>query len=135
MSSETRVTHFGGCHCGAVRFEVLAPPTVKITLCNCSVCVKKQLKCFTVKDKYFKIIRGSEHLSLYTFNTRQAKHYFCEICGVQSFYKPRSNPDGIGVVYYCVDPGTLQGHFQENTFDGQNWEECIKTVDPANFIV
>ncbi|PIO61116.1 hypothetical protein TELCIR_17369, partial [Teladorsagia circumcincta] len=39
--------------------------------------------------------QGEEYLTTYTFNTHRAKHKFCSICGVQSFYVPRSNPDSI----------------------------------------
>ena len=28
----------GGCHCGAVRFEVLAPDEIEAKECNCSIC-------------------------------------------------------------------------------------------------
>ena len=52
-------------------------------------------------------LQGAEHLTLYTFNTHQAKHTFCKICGVQSFYTPRSNPDGKGVAVHCLDAGTV----------------------------
>jgi len=41
-------------------------------------------------------LQGADKLTTYTFNTHQAKHTFCRTCGVQSFYQPRSNPDGYG---------------------------------------
>ena len=31
-----------------------------------------------------------------------SRHRFCSVCGVQSFYRPRSNPDGVGVVPHCI---------------------------------
>jgi hypothetical protein len=31
-------THTGGCHCGAVRFELDAPVDVVVQDCNCSIC-------------------------------------------------------------------------------------------------
>jgi hypothetical protein len=31
------ITHTGGCHCGRVRFEVLAPPRLEVLECNCSI--------------------------------------------------------------------------------------------------
>ena len=34
------VVHRGGCHCGAVAFEVSAPAVIEVLECNCSVCVK-----------------------------------------------------------------------------------------------
>ena len=60
-------------------------------------------------------------LSLYTFNTGVAKHYFCPICGVKPFYVPRSNPDGISINWRCVDHSTF-GDVAIEDFDGENWE-------------
>ena len=75
------------------------------------------------------LLQGAEHLSLYTFNTHQAKHTFCNICGVQSFYTPRSNPDGKGVAVHCLDAGTVN-NVTITTFDGQNWEKSMEE-DPS----
>ena len=52
------------------------------------------------------------------------KHHFCKTCGVQSFYKPRSNPNGVGITVYCIDDadkGVLR--LEKAGFDGQNWEQ------------
>ncbi|KAK9904606.1 hypothetical protein M0R45_000569 [Rubus argutus] len=46
-------------------------------------------------------------LTTYSFGTHTAKHTFCKVCGITSFYYPRSNPDGVAITYRCVDPGTL----------------------------
>ena len=67
-------------------------------------------------------------MSCYTFNTHKAKHTFCKICGVQSFYTPRSNPDGFGVAIHCLDDGTVK-KVNIVTFDGKNWEEAYSN-DP-----
>jgi len=34
------VTHRGGCHCGAVRFEADAAAYLMVQDCNCSICSK-----------------------------------------------------------------------------------------------
>jgi hypothetical protein len=34
------ITHSGGCHCGRVRFEVVAPAVLQVSDCNCSICAK-----------------------------------------------------------------------------------------------
>ncbi|OWF55119.1 centromere protein V-like [Mizuhopecten yessoensis] len=122
------VKHTGGCHCGAVRFEVMAPKSVHVYDCNCSICAKKQNRHFIVPESKFKLLQGAESITTYTFNTHQAKHMFCRVCGVQSFYKPRSNPDGYGVCPHCIDEGTMESVVVE-TFDGQNWESHIATTD------
>ncbi|XP_070573318.1 centromere protein V-like [Ptychodera flava] len=123
MSGEL-VKHVGGCHCGAVRFEVMAPGVVEVYDCNCSVCVKKQNRHFIVPNSRFKILQGEDNLTCYTFNTHVAKHTFCKTCGVQSFYSPRSNPDGKGIAIHCIDPGTVTGVSIVNV-DGENWEEWM----------
>ncbi|XP_055927742.1 centromere protein V-like [Argiope bruennichi] len=125
MEDNSLIRHIGGCHCGAVRFAALAPPKVRVCECNCSVCVKKQIKGFLVPAERFEILQGKDNLTEYTFNTGIAKHWFCKTCGVQSFYRPRSNPEGISVSIYCLDPGTVK-EVEKFTFDGQNWEEEMK---------
>ena len=63
----------------------------------------------------------AERLSEYNFGTGVARHLFCRRCGVQSFYHPRSNPDGVGVTLYCVDEGTI-ADVEIRKFDGRHWE-------------
>ena len=65
---------------------------------SCSICAMKSNLHFVVPSSKFRLIKGSESLQTYTFNTHKAKHMFCKICGVQSFYIPRSNPDGYGKI-------------------------------------
>lgn len=69
-------------------------------------------------------LQGQDDLTCYTFNTHQAKHLFCNTCGVQSFYRPRSNPDGYGVMPHCLDVGTVKD-IKVEFCDGQNWEKFI----------
>ncbi|XP_064620030.1 centromere protein V-like [Lineus longissimus] len=122
---EPEVTHFGGCHCGAVRFQVVAPAVLKVVICNCSICHMKQNKHFIVPKSKFTLCKGEDQLTTYTFNTHVAKHTFCRICGIQSFYTPRSNPDGVGITPHCLDSGTVKREDIES-FDGQNWEMAMK---------
>ena len=56
----------------------------------------------------FRLVAGEHDLSEYTFNTGVAKHRFCRVCGVKSFYIPRSNPDGVDVNARCLDAGSVQ---------------------------
>lgn len=120
--------HVGGCHCGKVRFEVLAPEVLEVMDCNCSICTKKQNKHIIVPEKNFKLLQGGDALTVYTFGTGVAKHTFCKFCGVQSFYSPRSNPDGKGIAVHCLDSGTVK-EVRIHTFDGQNWEDSMKRDD------
>lgn len=121
MDSEI-VMHSGGCHCKRVRWKVEAPTSVIVWQCNCSDCSMRGNTHFVVPAQKFELNRDSEEfLTTYTFGTHTAKHIFCKVCGITSFYIPRSNPDGVAVTYKCIDPGTLK-HVETRHFDGQNWE-------------
>ena len=115
-------THTGGCHCGRVRFEVIAPAKLEVTDCNCSICSKYGYLHLIVPADRFKLLSGRESLSTYSFNTHVAKHFFCSTCGVKSFYIPRSHPDGISVNARCLDSDTIES-MSVTPFDGQDWEK------------
>ena len=113
--------HGGGCHCGGVRFEVALPRSVEAQACNCSMCAKTGFVHIIVPESRFRIVKGAERLVEYSFNTRVAKHLFCAECGVKSFYRPRSNPDGWSVNARCLD--AVDGfELVIEEFDGRNWE-------------
>jgi hypothetical protein len=116
------VTHAGGCHCGAVRFEVMAPAQIEVGECNCSMCSRTGYQHLVVKKAQFRLLQGEDALTLYQFNTRTAKHYFCSHCGIKSFYVPRSHPDGYSVNARCLDPGTFE-ITGVRKIDGRNWEQ------------
>ncbi|KAJ7333826.1 hypothetical protein OS493_015918 [Desmophyllum pertusum] len=124
MAAVELVKHRGGCHCRKVRFEVMAPAVIHVYDCNCSICHKKQNKHFIVPQDQFTLLEGKENLTCYTFNTHAAQHLFCKTCGVQSFYIPRSNPDGYGIMPHCLDEGTVE-NIELEACDGQNWEKFI----------
>lgn len=116
------VTHRGGCHCRRVRFEVDAPRVLQVQDCNCSLCRMSGFWHLIVPASRFRLLAGAELLTEYTFNTGVAKHRFCPVCGVKSFYIPRSNPDGVDVNARCLDDGTFE-RIEVEPFDGRNWEQ------------
>jgi len=113
------VTHRGGCHCGAVAFEVDAPARLRVSDCNCSICSMSGYLHLIVPRMRFRLLRGADSLSEYTFNTRTARHLFCRHCGVKSFYVPRSNPDGYSVNVRCLDRSSIE-HVEIEPFDDQD---------------
>ncbi|MGQ3057232.1 MAG: GFA family protein [Nevskia sp.] len=121
-SATTSVLHRGGCHCGAVRFTVRAPARITAQRCNCSICSRTGFLHLIVPASAFTLEAGQDQLTEYTFNTGVARHLFCSRCGVKSFYRPRSNPDGWSINVHCLDPGTVSTLTVED-FDGQNWEQ------------
>jgi hypothetical protein len=79
----------------------------------------------------FHLLSDEAALSSYSFNTGVAKHTFCRVCGVKSFYIPRSHPDGISVNVNCLDSDSIES-VQIETFDGRNWEQNISTLSPIS---
>ena len=49
-------THAGGCHCGRVRFEVIAPANIEVSDCNCSMCSKSGYLHLIVPAEQFKLL-------------------------------------------------------------------------------
>jgi hypothetical protein len=97
------VTHRGGCHCGAVRFEVDAPARLLVHDCNCSICAMTGFQHLIVPASRLRLLAGTEMLTEYSFNTGVARHLFCRRCGIKSFYT---------IEAVAVEP-----------FDGRNWED------------
>ena len=110
------VKHRGGCHCGAVAFEVEAPARLTVSDCNCSVCRMSGYQHLIVPRARFRLLQGAESLSEYRFNTGVARHLFCRHCGIKCFYVPRSNPDGYSVNARCLERGTIE-HIEVELFD------------------
>jgi hypothetical protein len=124
------ITYTGGCHCGAVRFSVEVEAE-KVTDCNCSICRKKGFLRLIVTQDKFTLLQGENVLKTYQFNTGIAQHKFCGVCGIHSFYTPRSHPDCVDVNVRCLDENVI-ANFEVVTFDGQNWEENIHTLKTSH---
>jgi hypothetical protein len=117
----------GGCHCGAVRFEVMADID-EVVDCNCSICTKKGFLHLIVAPEKFRLLTGEGALVTYRFNTGTARHTFCGCCGIHAFYTPRSHPDKVDVNVRCLEGLDLAG-LTVIPFDGQNWEAARSTLD------
>jgi hypothetical protein len=77
--------HTGGCHCGAVRFEVALDLDATANRCNCSVCTKTNMTSMIVKPAAFALVAGAANLSVYEWGSKIAKRYFCRTCGVHCY--------------------------------------------------
>jgi hypothetical protein len=94
----------GSCHCGAVEFEVeLANGLGKLRRCNCSLCKRKGAIMANVPIERLRVTKGQDKLTLYQWNTRQAKHYFCSICGIYTHHQRRSVPTEFGFNVACIE--------------------------------
>lgn len=93
----------GSCHCGVVRFEVNTPVT-PAARCNCSLCRRKgALMSPTFAAAELRVLSGEDALTMYQFNTRVARHYFCKHCGIYPFHQTRKDPLLWRVNLGCVD--------------------------------
>lgn len=99
-------TYRGACHCGAVEFEV---DTVfgEFTKCDCSLCRRKNAVMAKVPESDFRLVKGEDDLTLYQWNSRTAKHYFCKHCGIYTFHRKRVTPDFFGINVRCLDNADL----------------------------
>ncbi len=116
--------HRGHCHCGAVLFEIETPDEVELIDCNCSICRMTGYLHLIVPKTRFRILRGEPVLTSYTFNTGTAKHLFCSVCGIKSFYVPRSHPDSYSVNFRCLNAEEFRS-VVTTEFDGAHWEQNV----------
>jgi hypothetical protein len=63
-----------------------------------------------VPEDALTLVEGGDCLTLYEWNTRRAKHYFCSKCGVYVFHRKRAAPDHFGVNAFTLaglDPAAV----------------------------
>ena len=103
MENSVGVVH-GACHCGTVQFNVwLTDGLNTVRRCNCSYCRMRGAVAVSAELKDIEVMSGIEALTLYQFNTMEAKHYFCSKCGIYTHHQRRSNPNQYGINVACLD--------------------------------
>jgi hypothetical protein len=96
--------HRATCHCGAVELELSLPDgIVNPRRCDCSMCRRKGAIVASVPLAGIRVVKGSDVLRLYQFNTKTAKHYFCSVCGIYTHHQRRSNPQEYGYNVGCLE--------------------------------
>lgn len=94
----------GACHCGTVRFRVrLSDGLHSARRCTCSYCRMRGAVAVSADLDELEILEGEDALTLYTFNTGTAKHFFCSKCGIYTFHQRRSNPRQYGINAACLE--------------------------------
>ncbi len=93
------------CHCGAVELRVTLPGGLSTARrCDCSFCARRGAAAVTAPLDGLEVVRGADKLTLYTWGTGTAQHWFCSVCGIYTHHRRRSNPNEYG-----VNLGTLEG--------------------------
>jgi hypothetical protein len=96
--------HRASCHCGTVVLELDLPDgIVDPRRCDCSICRRKGAIVASVPLSGLTVVQGTEALTLYQFNTKTARHYFCSRCGIYTHHQRRSNPDEYGYNVGCLE--------------------------------
>ncbi|MGH8175413.1 MAG: GFA family protein [Steroidobacter sp.] len=98
-------TYLGGCHCGAVRYEVDTDLSQGALKCNCSICSKARAWLAAVDSADFRLLSGADALSEYQFGARRIHHLFCKHCGIKSFGRG-TGPEGkefIAILVSCLE--------------------------------
>jgi len=125
-----RVKIEGGCHCGAVRFEAEVPNAVEVLDCNCSICSMTGYRHLIVPHRDLRLVSGEDKLTSYRFGTGAANHLFCSVCGIKSFYQPRSHPDAWSINLNALDGAEAEAlQVTVHPFDGRNWEQARSKLD------
>ena len=129
VMAEAAVEIDGGCHCGAVRFRAKVPAQVELLDCNCSICSATGFLHLIVPHGDFVLESGETALTSYRFGTGAANHLFCSVCGVKSFYQPRSHARCWSINFNCLD----EEHGLQTTiraFDGRSdWDAARQRLD------
>lgn len=118
---QIQAKHKATCHCGAVEIELDLPEgLIDVRRCDCSLCRRRGAIAASVPLAGIHIVKGETALTLYQFNTKTAKHFFCRHCGIYTHHQRRSNPTQYGFNVSClegINPLNIKGI---PTYDGVN---------------
>lgn len=124
--------YFGGCVCGAVRYEIRAKPLMMFK-CHCKTCQMTTGSGYTpvvlVPAKAFKLLQGT--LTKYTTDSIKGgdgnQRGFCGACG--SRLTGAESPRWLGVTASSLDDPTLfKSEYDIFTQHAQPWD----VLDPAS---
>lgn len=109
------------CHCGAVQLTATLPRGLSdIGRCTCSFCARRQAAAVTATTASLKVTQGRENLTLYTWGTGTAQHYFCKTCGIYTHHQRRSDPAECGINLGCIEGVNPWEHEPIRWTDGIN---------------
>jgi hypothetical protein len=112
-------TYAGGCHCGAVRYQVKIDALESAVACNCSICQRSGSMLTFVPAGQFELKSGADALSDYQFGKKNIHHFFCKTCGIKSFARGLKPGGGemVAINVRCLD-GMDLSKIAVKSFDG-----------------
>ena len=110
----------GSCHCGAIRFSFIAEEITAGLSCNCSFCERRAAIMLNppITDAELKREVDGDALSCYRFGAKNAKHYFCNRCGIYTFHESSRKPGYFRVNLGCVE-GVDSFSLHRDVFNGR----------------
>ena len=88
----------GGCRCGAIRYEVKGAPVAGVA-CHCRDCQYGSGGGANFSMVFhragFRVVKGAP--KIYKAKPTSGGSFFCDVCGVQVFSQPDSNPGLVGI--------------------------------------
>lgn len=78
-----------------------------------------------------KVTAGENLLSMYTWNTREAQHYFCKMCGVYTHHVMRGETTTVGMNMACIEGFDVFALGEVQVGDGKNEWSLIKSAGGA----
>jgi hypothetical protein len=117
--------HSGGCHCGALRFEVELDLDAGGTRCNCSICTMVAQTSSIVKPSAFHLLSNEDSLATYAWGGKTGTRYFCKTCGIHAYgrgHLAELGGDYVTINLHCVD-GVDPSQLKVMYWDGRhnNW--------------
>lgn len=124
------IKYNGSCHCKQIQYILyITQSEHQVLQCNCSICTKKQYLHLMVDQNRFQLTHGTvADFQTYTFNTHQAIHLSCNICGIHCIYIAKSHPGSIDCNLYCIDDIDIN-RFNIVPFDGINYQTALDKLN------
>lgn len=124
------MTHVGGCHCGAVRYEASGVPQ-HVSICHCSDCRKSagapfvSWAAFAAGD--FRVTKGEP--KAFNSSTNAFRH-FCSDCGTGLYYVNEQVLPGLVDIQTSTldDPEGLEPQLHVQAAEKLNWVAHIDAL-------
>lgn len=119
------ISQFGGCLCGALRYEARAQP-VRLTLCFCKFCQRATGSTHMVEPIFpqsdFAVVAGEAavYSLVSTGSGKRVNVHFCQNCGTKAFLTFERFPDCVGIY--------------AGTFDDPDWFDRPPEITACLFL-
>ena len=124
--------YFGSCHCKAVRFEIETEQSLgPYFRCNCSLCSRKSAVMGAAPRESLRVTTGAEELGTYTWNTHEAQHYFCKVCGIYTHHVMRGETTTVGLNMACIEGIDVFALREVEVGDGKNSWSLVQGASAA----